>query len=715
LISALTVMFGVRAFEQSVVAFWSHYAALAAFATLAIVVGSGRRSAVVPFLLMPLLALLIFIAAARDPWGWGVTELRFRPSVYLLGFLLVAMVWLGRYLWLRYRRQSIRRRAMLRYGTTTLWSALGCLFIAVWLWPHVALKGWEWGLLLACGVYLGMSLWNDRQFWRVGPWAIFSLTLAGAFANWAIGWLEPRALVWWSPAMLSAALMVLAWAAWLTYFPWLRRHLANWHIPRLTAWQRQQQTWLPIFSAAVAAILVPAAFVLPSPTEGPIHWQISCLVPLVLGLAFVLLANAVQLAWTRYTAIGLLTLAALFQAWRQPDGSYLTAWTGLVQTYWVLGVGFLVYGFAIAHWLQRHDAWRSALQRGALVLMALAGCCLLLIVSIQTALWMDDDPLPASVRQAVAITVMSLGIAAAMIVIALLPRQQPVALSMRGRQVYVYLAQVVLAVTVGHVALSMPWLFAFGIRQYWPYLAMGLAFGGIGLWHLLDRRQLLVLSQPLATSLLIFPALAALLALGLESRADRSVVMLLCGAVYGCLVVTHPGLWTRLLSLGFGNLALWLLIDRYPDLAFQQHPQLWLIPPAVAVLLISRWEARRLGPQQTMWLRYLAVATIYISSTSEIFIQGIGQSLAPPMILASLALLGMLAGMALKIQEYVFLGALFLLVAMFTMVSHAHQQLNHVWPWWVFGISLGVATLIFFGIFEQRRNRRRRQLEQDAE
>ncbi|MBL8854693.1 MAG: hypothetical protein JNK57_12060, partial [Planctomycetaceae bacterium] len=298
---------------------------------------------------------------------------------------------------------------------------------------------------------------------------------------------------------------------------------------------------------------------------------------------------------------------------------------------------------------------------------------------------------------------------------ALVPKHRAVALSMPLRQAHVYAAQGFLAVGIVHTAITLPWLFRFGLQQYWPYIAMGLAFAGIGVWHYLQRRRLIVLAEPLATTLLFFPALAALLSLGLESQTDRSLVMLLAGLVYGALAVTHPGFWTRLTAFAFGNLALWLFIERYPMWTFQNHPQLWLIPPAVTALIVSRIEQHRLGATAAASVRYLALAVIYVSSTSEIFIQGIGKNLAPPMILASLALLGMFVGMALKVREYIFLGALFLLVAMFTMVWHAQQQLNHVWPWWAFGISLGIGTLVFFAIFEQRRNQRRRLQEASQE
>jgi hypothetical protein len=74
------------------------------------------------------------------------------------------------------------------------------------------------------------------------------------------------------------------------------------------------------------------------------------------------------------------------------------------------------------------------------------------------------------------------------------------------------------------------------------------------------------------------------------------------------------------------------------------------------------------------------------------------------MVLATLAVIGIMAGIMLHVKSFLYFGSLFLLMAMITMVSHAHQRLHHVWPWWAFGIGLGIAILVMFGLFEKRKN-----------
>jgi hypothetical protein len=73
------------------------------------------------------------------------------------------------------------------------------------------------------------------------------------------------------------------------------------------------------------------------------------------------------------------------------------------------------------------------------------------------------------------------------------------------------------------------------------------------------------------------------------------------------------------------------------------------------------------------------------------------------MILASLSVAGALLGIMLRIRAFLYLGTSFTVLALGTMVAHAAQAIDHVWPWWAFGIGLGIALLVLFGIFEKKR------------
>jgi hypothetical protein len=125
-----------------------------------------------------------------------------------------------------------------------------------------------------------------------------------------------------------------------------------------------------------------------------------------------------------------------------------------------------------------------------------------------------------------------------------------------------------------------------------------------------------------------------------------------------------------------------------------------------------------LNAETLVTMRYGAMMVIYVSSTWELFLRGIGDSLWPPMILAALAVAGALLGIVLQIRAFLYLGSAFVLMAMISMVWHASRAIEHVWPWWAFGIGMGIAILVLFGIFEKQREevklliRRLRQWEQ---
>ena len=234
---------------------------------------------------------------------------------------------------------------------------------------------------------------------------------------------------------------------------------------------------------------------------------------------------------------------------------------------------------------------------------------------------------------------------------------------------------------------------------------MAIAFGGVGVANVLAKRDLKVLSQPLFNVAAIMPVLVSIAIWTIDSQADASMVLFVAGLAYLMISLSSGSMLAGVAAIVLGNLALWVLYNRYPSFSFANHPQLWLIPPAISVLVAAQLSRDRLNAGQLATVRYLCVAVIYVSSTSEIFISGIGDNLWPPVVLAVLAVIGIFAGMAFQVRAYLYLGSLFLLMAMITMVSHAHQTLGHVWPWWAFGIGAGMSILIMFGVFEKHRNK----------
>jgi hypothetical protein len=53
---------------------------------------------------------------------------------------------------------------------------------------------------------------------------------------------------------------------------------------------------------------------------------------------------------------------------------------------------------------------------------------------------------------------------------------------------------------------------------------------------------------------------------------------------------------------------------------------MWLIPAAISVLIAAHLNRKSFSEAQMTSLRYICLATIYVSSTADIFINGVAQS-----------------------------------------------------------------------------------------
>jgi hypothetical protein len=298
--------------------------------------------------------------------------------------------------------------------------------------------------------------------------------------------------------------------------------------------------------------------------------------------------------------------------------------------------------------------------------------------------------------------------------------RDPLVLSPAGRQVYVYAAELLGLATCLHFRITMPKLIPFGILEnWWTLVVMIVAFSGVGLSELFKRRNLEVLSIPLRRTALaapLLPVLALAIALVWRPSGDEELlfrarlvsdeaVFFLVALFYGLEAWLRRSLGIAVLSAVAGNAGVWLLWHRlHFDLLV--HPQLWLIPPALAVLVAEYLNHARLSRQQSEALRYLALSVIYVSSTADVFISHVGHDISLPLVfvLLGLSVLGMLSGMLLRVRSFLYLGFTFLLIDLSIIVYHAAWDLRQTWVFWAANIAVGIAILAFFAFFEKRRN-----------
>jgi hypothetical protein len=295
-----------------------------------------------------------------------------------------------------------------------------------------------------------------------------------------------------------------------------------------------------------------------------------------------------------------------------------------------------------------------------------------------------------------------LGLAAASLAAALLPGRDPLGLSERGRTAYVYTAEALAALLFLHIRVTMPWLFSGWWMRFWPLVVMVIAFVGVGLGEVFQRRRQQVLSEPLHTTGALLPLLPAFDFFLKSSQVHYSLLLLSIGVLYAALSVLRRSFLYGVLAAIAANGSLWFLLHEFEGLSLVEHPQLWLIPPALSALIAGYINRERLTQQQSAALRYAAAIVIYVSSTADIFITGVAEAPWLPAVLAGFSILGVLAGIWLRVRAFLYLGTAFLVVALLTIIWHAGEQ--HTWIWWVAGIITGALIIAVFGLFEKRRD-----------
>jgi hypothetical protein len=366
-------------------------------------------------------------------------------------------------------------------------------------------------------------------------------------------------------------------------------------------------------------------------------------------------------------------------------------------------------------WRHWSETWASDALALRPLFAALAGAMLIVVLVLEAAAYEPAQRrAPTEVWAIVLVAAALLAAVGAALRIAVRPQQDPLRLSDSRRPLYVYGAELLLVLLVVHLRLTVPQLFSGLLAAYWTFVIMAIAFAWVGISELVKRRGLTVLSEPLERTGLFLPLLPILAFwvhpghLGfVDSQPhtfDRyAVTWFLVSGLYAVVAALRKSFRFAFLAALAGNFGLWS-IWHHTGLSFLVHPQLWLIPIALVVLVAEHLNHDRLSRLQSLNLRYAALGMIYLSSTADMFIAGLGNSVMLPLWLMVLSIAGVLLGISLQVRAYLFLGIGFLCVDIFSMIWNAAVNLQHTWVWWASGIVLGVAILSLFAVFEKRRN-----------
>jgi len=646
---------------------------------------------------------------------------------------LIAMWWQALEVW----RQQTGKPLSRFFGAQVFWAIAAVLltllvngfglFLCSVVRPHIVgldfshVSGWVNLVLL--GALLTIAMWDGRRSFPLPCLYVFGLA-ALALA------LDKAEDIYAAPAnALDEGLAVrvtfssvgvllggyVAFTGWL----WLRglnisQAATRWGVPLTIAGLERASAWLPVASVlgAIAATLISTFADYGFADRGA--RVLAAFGPALAALGLGLQAQQSRRRFFQMLALGLAAYSALLLSWADLAGGWSPelVLARVIRFVVVLGSLSAIYPLGLGRLVS--DSWRQSLRMASLGCIIGAGLALVVTLGLEVAFFgriAGYSGAPIDAGAFIAVCVSMLLLIGMLIGIAVAPSRDPLQLALPARTVYVYGAQMIGALLAAHIFLSRPELFSGQIRQFWPHIVLMIAGAGIGLGQVFKRFNLPVLSDPLQYAAAVLPLLpvAAIWVLArfetfsLDSLGvNKPFLLVMVGVVYASLAAVRRSFPAALAAGLAGNGALWfVLADR--GFSIWNNPQFWLIPPAVCTLIAAQIQRRRLDPKLLTSVRYGAVAVIYLSSTIDMILAAKDLPLWPTMLLMGLSVAGVLAGMVLRLRPLLFFGAFFTFLSIVSMVWHAARLIEHVWPWFAFGMGLGVCILALFGLFELKR------------
>ena len=651
--------------------------------------------------------LLFYVSVSL--WWLLVAQNTFSLAEFLLVNIiansLAGLVWL--WLDLRVRRSEGATEYYFSFHNFTATFLLGLLtllvvfnFFDVHELELLNRPGLKWLAILSVVTLMIACLWD-----RYAKYAVAGLYTLGLVAcATALQQLELTATRFaWSATLILSAYSLCVALAW----HW-RRRLINFatrhHMPERMTAEATQLRWLNAFTGIALVVTGILAYWINISFADFSLRVTAALAFLTQFLTVGLLSEGGDAKDTRRVAIMIAVIGAIFigWSWLTPgvNGTWLNRSVILMVVVFSLTA---LYGLVLDKLTARFSDWTNA-ARGCVPWMIGAGILALLFCLGTEVRYQVDFGTVLIHPLALATIGLTLGAAIVISVLfALSPNHDPLSLCERGRMKYVYAGEVMLALLFLHIRLTMPWLFTGFIERYWPLVVMLVAYFGVITSEALRRRQLLVLSEPLNRTGAFVPLLPVLGFWIVSSEVDFSLLLFMVGGLYGLLSILRRSFPFGVLAALAGNAGLWYAFQRTEDYQFFQHPQLWLVPVALSVLIAAYLNEDKLTEDQMTGVRYLALMTIYVSSTADIFINGVANSPWLPLILGSFSLAGVFSGILFRIRGLLLLGSIFLLLSIVTMIWYASANFGWTWLWYVAGIVTGATIIFMFAVFEKKR------------
>ncbi len=558
----------------------------------------------------------------------------------------------------------------------------------------------DWLALISISILMFACLWDRDAEYAVAGVYVIGIFLAGLILDYLQ--LPPRRLTW--AAMIFLAIHALVASLMCRGRATLIKWATQLNIPPRMDPSAPELRWLMFFNVAVVALVVYLAFAIDLKF---LEWTLRASAALAVSaqtLTFGFMAQGRWRARWQRAAAAAFIIGVVFLGWSflEPGagGTWLNRGVILMTEMFVL---VALFGAGLDKLIEREPDWTIAIRECVPWMTGVGAAALVLVLSDEVYQRIQFGEVRTNTPALITTGLTLAAVAVVCLWFALSPKHDPLNLPEHRRSSYVYLAEVVLTLLFMHVRLTMPWLFTGFFERYWPLVVMLIAYAGIATSELLRRRKVLVLAEPIARTGALLPLLPVLGFWVLHSQVDYSLLLFIVGGLYGVLSILRRSFLFGMLAAISGNGGLWYLLHHSEDYRFLQHPQLWLIPVAVSVLIAARLNRKDFSEQQMTAIRYLALVTIYVSSTADIFINGVAESPWLPPTLAALSIAGVFCGIMFRVRAFLILGSVFLLLAIATMIYYASANFGWTWLWYVAGIITGALIIATFAVFEKKR------------
>jgi hypothetical protein len=223
------------------------------------------------------------------------------------------------------------------------------------------------------------------------------------------------------------------------------------------------------------------------------------------------------------------------------------------------------------------------------------------------------------------------------------------------------------------------------------------AFVDLGIAEVMERLPLRLYSRPTRYASLVLPILPLVQLLGKSGLNEITVFhLVVAGTFYAVACGTMQ--WK---SLGYAagvlyNAALWVL---WGQMGWQlaDHPQFFLVPVGLSAILFAEVNRRDLGRDVLNSIRTAGLITTYLAMAAPIWqFRSFGDWVA--LLLGSLV--GLFAGIGLRVQTFVWLG----LVTFLADVAYelGRVGLDHALAKWAIMLSLGILLIFFVALNEKK-------------